>query len=102
LYTIIITSKGSFLLGQEDTTWLWHEILGHINFENLEKIITKVAIRDMPRISNPSNNICSSCQKGKQTRTSLKTKEYHYRKPLELVNTNLCGTTKNQSIHGHK
>jgi len=61
LYTLTITSEGSYLLRQEDTSWLWHNRLGHINFKNLEKISTKEVVKDMPRILKPSNNICSSC-----------------------------------------
>lgn len=56
----------------------------------------------MPRILKPSNNICSSCQKGKQTRTSFKAIEYHSSKPLKLIHIDLCGPTRTQSIHGYR
>ena len=102
LYTLIENVEGSCLLGQEDESWLWHKRLGHICFENLTKIASTKAVRDIPHITKPSNSICDSCQKGKQTRTSFKTKEHHTRKPLELVHTDLCGPVRTQSMYGER
>lgn len=102
LYNLIETLEVYCLLGQEDTTWLWHKILGHINFKNLTKIITKEVVREMQSIFKPYKNICPSCQKCKQNRTSFKDKEHHSRKSLELIHTDICGPTKTQSIHGHR
>jgi len=76
---------------KEDEDWLWHKRLGHIKFDNLVKITSKGEIRDIPSIRKSPNSICSSCQKGKLTRSTFKTKEYHSSKPLELVHTDLCG-----------
>ena len=102
MYTLAETSNGSCLLGKEDEDWLWHKRLGHINFENLVKICSKEAIRDIPSIKKPPNSMCSSCQKGKLTRSTFKTKEYYFGKPLELVHTNVCGPMRKQSLNGDK
>jgi hypothetical protein len=61
-------------MGQTDEIWLWHKRMGHMNFENLVKINTKQAIRDMPKITKPSNTICKQCQHGRLSRMSFKTK----------------------------
>jgi hypothetical protein len=74
--------------------------MGHMNFDNLVKINTKQVVRDMPKITKPSNIICKQCQHGKQSRVSFKTKEYTTSKPLELVHTDLCGPTRTQSLQG--
>lgn len=102
LYTLEETLEGSCLLGQENEQWLWHKRLGHISFENLGKISSKKAIRDIPHISKPINSICASCQKGKQTRTTFKAKEHYTHSPLELVHTDLCGPMRTQSISGER
>jgi hypothetical protein len=73
-----------------------------MNFDNLVKINTKQAVRDMPKITKPSNTICKQCQHGKQSRVSFKTKEYTTSKPLELVHTDLCGPTRTKSLQGEK
>lgn len=56
LYTLTKTIDGSYL---------WHKRLGHINFDNIANISSRKVVRDIPCISNPSNHICPSCQKGK-------------------------------------
>jgi hypothetical protein len=65
--------------------------MGHMNFENLAKISRKEAVREMPKISKPSNSMCKHCLHGIQTRTDFKTMEYSTTKPLDIVHTNLCG-----------
>jgi len=34
-------------LGKDDESWLWHKIMGHINFDNLIKINREEAVREM-------------------------------------------------------
>jgi hypothetical protein len=71
-----------------------------MNFDNLVKINTKQAVRDIPNIVKPSNTFCKQCQHGKHTRTRFKSKEYSTTKPLELVHTNLCGPTRTKILQG--
>ena len=71
-------------------------------FDNLVKISANKAIRDIISISKPSKNTYVSCQKGNQTRSSFKEKEYYTSQPLELVHTDLCGPMRTQSINGDK
>ena len=83
-----------------DNSWLWHRRLGHINFDNLVKISKLGAVRNLPKITKPTNSICKHCQLGKQTRASFRTKEHSTSKPLELVHTDLCGPTRTKSLQG--
>ena len=57
-----------------DDSWLCHRRLGHINFDNLVNISKLGAVRNLPRITKPSNPICKHFQLGKQTRKSFRTK----------------------------
>jgi hypothetical protein len=83
-----------------DESWLWQRRLGHINFDNLVKVNNLGAIRNLPKITKPSNPMCRHCQLGKKTRIRFKTKEYSTSKPLELVHTDLCGPTRTKSLQG--
>ena len=74
--------------------------MGHINFYNLINIRKGKAVRDIPKITNPSNFICKHGLHGKQTRISFKTKEYSTTKPLELVHISLCGTMRTKGLYG--
>ena len=78
-------------LGNEDESWLWHKIIGHINFDNLIQLNKKEAIRDLHVIKNLSSSICKQCQHGKQTSVGFKTKEYSTTNPLEIIHTDICG-----------
>jgi hypothetical protein len=44
-------------LGKENESWIWHKRMGHVNFENLVKINKKEAVREIPKISNPTNTL---------------------------------------------
>ena len=83
-----------------DESWLWDRRLGHIDFDNLVKVNNLGAVRNMPKITKPSNPICRHCQLGKETRIRFRTKEYLTSKPLELVHTDLCGPRRIKSLQG--
>ena len=102
LYTLSDGLKKTCLMSQAEESWLWHRRLGHINFNSMSKLYSTEAIRGIPEITKPSNTICDSCQKGKQTRVVFKTKEHHSSKPLQLIHTDLCGPMRTQSTSGDK
>ena len=79
----------SCLLDKEDESWLWHKRMGHINFDNIVRIRKKEAIREMPKISKPSNTLCEACRHGKQKKVQFETKEHFASHPLELIHTDL-------------
>ena len=58
-----------------DESWLWNRRLEHIKLDNLVKVSNLEAVRNLPKISKPSNPICRHCQLGKHTRVRLKKKE---------------------------
>jgi hypothetical protein len=87
-------------LGKEDESWLWHKIMGHIHFDKLVKVIKKEEVREMPQITKPTNTLCKHCQLGKQTKTKFKSKEYSMTRPLEIVHTDLVGTTTTKDLKG--
>jgi hypothetical protein len=65
-----------------------------MNFDNLVKINTKKVVRDIPKITKPSNIVCTHFHHGKQSRDKFNTKEYKTSKSLELVHTNIYGLTR--------
>ena len=48
------------------------------------------------------NTICKPCQFDKKTRLQLNAKEGSKSKPLELIHTNLCGSTRKKSPRGEQ
>ena len=100
IYILNDIGKENCCLGQEDESWIWYKRMGHINFDNLVKIIKKEALREMPKITNPPNAICKHCQHGKQTKVEFKTKEYSRTKPLDLVHNYVCGPMRIKGLEG--
>jgi hypothetical protein len=76
--------------------------MGHIHFDNLVKVSKREAVREMPQITKPTNTLCKHCQQGKQTKTRFKSKEYSMTRPLEIVHTDLVGTTTTKGLKGDK
>ena len=93
-------SEGCYII-KLDESWLWHRILGHINFEHIIKKCKKKFVRYFLGIKKPQNTICKSCQLGNQTRTSFKAKDHLSRsKPLQLVHMDLCGPSRTNAPGG--
>jgi hypothetical protein len=63
-------------LRKGNESWLWHKRMGHMNFDNLSKINRKEAVKEMPKISKPTNTLYENCLQGKQIKTKVKSKEY--------------------------
>lgn len=61
-------------------------------------ICSKRAVRDIPSISKPLNDIYDSCQKGMKTWTRFKVKEYYTSKLLNIIHTDLCESMRTKSI----
>ena len=98
---ILKEENEAFHLSKLEESWLWHRILGHLNFDHIISLSKKKAVRDMPEINKPSNTICKSFQLGKQTCTSFKTKdEISTSRPLQLVHMDLCGPSRTKTPSG--
>jgi hypothetical protein len=74
VYILVEINREKCFIGKTDERWLWNKRMRHIKFDNLVKISTNQIIRDMPKITKPSNIICRLCQHGKISRMSFKTK----------------------------
>ncbi|GKE77340.1 ribonuclease H-like domain-containing protein [Tanacetum coccineum] len=57
-----------------DESSLWHRRLGHINFKTMNKLVRGNLVRGLPSKIFENNHTCVACQKGKQHKTSCKTK----------------------------
>ena len=76
------------------------QINGSHKLDNIVKIRKNEAIREMLKISKPSNTLCEACQHGKQTKVQFKTKEHFASHPLELIHTYLCGPVRTKGLDG--
>ena len=76
--------------------------MGHLIFYQIIKACRLKAVRDLPDIIIPENTICKPCQFGKKPRVQFNAKEGSTSKPLELIHTDLCGSTRKNAPHGEE
>lgn len=104
LYKILLeTSESVCLLSKlEETAWLWHARLGHVNFQALSSMSTSNMARGLPTIVQPKE-MCVGCLMSKQTRNSFpRQTEFHATKGLELIHGDLCGPISPETTAGNK
>lgn len=79
----------------------WHEILGHCNYEDVQKLQGVVkGMETKGRALKPA--FCEVCIQGKFTQTRNREPDSKAKKPLELVHTDLAGPMQTPSIEGHR
>nr|GEY91876.1 hypothetical protein [Tanacetum cinerariifolium] len=73
--------------------------LGHINFKTMNKLVRKNLVRGLPTICFENDHTCVACQKGKQHKTSCKTKTVSsISQPLQMLHMDLFGPTFVKSL----
>jgi hypothetical protein len=102
IYVLSEIENEKCCLGKKDEGWLWHKRMGHIKFDNIIKVRKKEAVREMHQITKPANTLCKYCQRGKKTKTKFKLKEYSMKIPLEIVHTDIVGSTRTKALKGDK
>ncbi|GKA84176.1 zinc finger, CCHC-type containing protein [Tanacetum coccineum] len=86
----------------DNQAWLWHARLGHLNFDDINKMTRKGIVEGIPRI-NHAGQICDACLLGKQSRTPFPNQaKFRSKNPLDLVYGDLCGPISPATHSGKK
>jgi hypothetical protein len=102
IYALSEIGNKKCYLGKEYESWIWNIRMGHIHFDNLVTVSRREAIKEMPRITKPTNTLCKHYQQGKKTKTRFKSKEYSTTRPLEILHTDIVGPTTTKGLKGEK
>jgi len=87
----------------EDTNWLWHKRLSHLNFKNINKLSRKQLADGIPSVSFNKDKPCPGCEMGKQKRSSFKTKQnFSITEPLHMLHMDLFGPVNVQTRSGKR
>ncbi|KAJ9550670.1 hypothetical protein OSB04_014715 [Centaurea solstitialis] len=78
---------------------LWHRRMCHMNFKNMNKLVKGNLVRGLPTKEFSCDDHCVSCLKGKQHKSTHKSKEVNtISTPLQLLHMDLFGPTNVMSI----
>src|SRR5581483_9529917 len=78
---------------------LWHRRMCHMNYKNMNLLVKNNLVRGLPQKEFSCDDLCVACQKGKQHRTSHKSKVINtVSSPLQLLHMDLFGPTNVMSI----
>nr|GEX89011.1 zinc finger, CCHC-type [Tanacetum cinerariifolium] len=73
------------LANVDNQAWLWHARLGHLNFDDINKMTRKGLVKGILRI-NHVGQICDACLLGKHSRTPFPNQaKFRSKNPLDLV-----------------
>ncbi|GJW81165.1 retrovirus-related pol polyprotein from transposon TNT 1-94 [Tanacetum coccineum] len=97
-YLICLLSKAS-----KTKSWLWHQMLSHLNFDYITTLAKQGLVRGLPRLKFQKDHLCSTCALGKSKKHSHKPKaEDSIQEKLNLLHIDLCKPMRIQSINGWK
>ncbi|GKC62341.1 retrovirus-related pol polyprotein from transposon TNT 1-94, partial [Tanacetum coccineum] len=83
--------------------WLWHHRVSHLNFDTINLLSKKDIVNGLPKLKYVKDQLCSSCELGKEKRSSFKTKTVPSSKGwLNLLHMDLCGPMWIENINGKK
>ncbi|KAI3714976.1 hypothetical protein L6452_21939 [Arctium lappa] len=82
-----------------DESSLWHRRMCHMNFKTMNKLVKNNLVRGLPLKVFSCDDHCVACLKGKQHKTSHKSKELNkISSSLQLLHMDLFGPTNVMSI----
>ncbi|XP_050217107.1 uncharacterized protein LOC126667985 [Mercurialis annua] len=86
---------GKCLLSLSDESWLWHRRLGHASLDLLNEVSKDELVKGLPKLKFSKDKVCGPCQKGKQHKSSFKSKNVvSTTRPLQLLHMDLFGPTR--------
>ena len=91
------------LITNDQENYLWHQMMGHINFKLMKILSKNEIVKGIPNLSDEKSELCKACQLGKQIKKSFNgLKDISSSQPLELIHMDLIRPTLVQSIGGKK
>jgi transposase InsO family protein len=81
---------------------LWHQRLGHLGNQSVEKLIPRSAYREVENLPGDSSSLCDVCVKAKHQRQFERKPAARTTRPLELIHSDLAGPIVPDSLSGFR
>ncbi|GKE24339.1 retrovirus-related pol polyprotein from transposon TNT 1-94, partial [Tanacetum coccineum] len=82
IYILDMTSSAQescfFAKASKNLNWLWHKRLAYLNFKTINKLVKQNLVIGLPSLVYSKDKPCSSCEKEKHHRASLKKTDIFY------------------------
>lgn len=104
LYKLIIEEgKDACLMSKtEESSWLRHLRLGHVNFQEMGLMSRKGMVHGLPDITCPKET-CNGCLLSKQARCPFPAKtEFSATRCLEMIHGDICGPISPKTPAGNR
>ncbi|KAM1906652.1 hypothetical protein ACFX14_026396 [Malus domestica] len=85
---------------KNETSDLWHMLLGHVSYSKLSVMVKKLMLKGLPQLDVRTDTVCAGCQYGKAHQLPYKESKFKAKEPLELVHSDVFGPIKQPSIGG--
>nr|GEV97284.1 hypothetical protein [Tanacetum cinerariifolium] len=109
LYTIalneVASNSSTCLLAKASSSqsWLWHQRLSHLNFATINNLVKNNLVQGLPKMKFKKDHLCSACEQRKIHQKHHKSKmAFALNKPLYLLDMDLCGPMRVESIYGKR
>nr|GEW91866.1 hypothetical protein [Tanacetum cinerariifolium] len=101
----MMASSPIYLLSKASKTksWLWHRHFLHLNVGEINHLARQGLVQGLPKLKFRKDHLCSACAMGKSKKKSHKPKsEDTNQEKLYLLNMDLCGPMRVESVNGKK
>lgn len=82
---------------------LWHQHYNHLNLVSLNELVKNNLVNGISDLQNSQVNsmLCEPCLLGWSTRLPFNVKGYRAKRPLELIDSDVCGPIKVGTFDGY-
>ena len=96
------STKITCFVAKIDNSWLRHRRFCHINFDDIVKASKTFVVRDLSKITKPTDIVCKECILVTQKKISFPSKKFTTTEKLEIVHTDLSGPSRIRGFYGER
>lgn len=97
LYYLRQSKESSYIAESSAEMQMWHERLGHLNFQDLKELVKKNVATGIKFVTIERQPHCDVCIKGKLSTLPFSERTTKSKRPLEIIHSDICGPMRTES-----